>query len=88
MLNKLVAHTIETGAVTAITAGVDLALFLLYKQEFVHLVPYVFHFRYLSQIIESVQRYHIGQTVRRDVFSFCHSSLHSRIDTQMPYSPP
>lgn len=39
MLNKLVAHTIETGAVTAVTAGVDLVLFLIYKQEFVHLVP-------------------------------------------------
>ncbi|PFH47411.1 hypothetical protein AMATHDRAFT_42953 [Amanita thiersii Skay4041] len=39
MLTKLVIHTIETGAVTVVTASVEVALFLKYKNNYLHLVP-------------------------------------------------
>lgn len=39
MLNKLVINTIETGAATALTAGVELILYCLYKESLIHFVP-------------------------------------------------
>lgn len=39
MVNKLIIHAIETGAVTAVTALVDLVLFELYKDTSIHQAP-------------------------------------------------
>jgi hypothetical protein len=36
MVNKLVLHAIETGAITAVTALVDLVLFELYSNTSIH----------------------------------------------------
>ncbi|KAK2465489.1 hypothetical protein APHAL10511_002381 [Amanita phalloides] len=39
LINKLIVHTVETGVVTVITAIVDLALYLKYPDNFLHIVP-------------------------------------------------
>ncbi|KAJ7127438.1 hypothetical protein C8R43DRAFT_1027992 [Mycena crocata] len=39
LIKKLLYHTVETGAVTAITAGVELILFILYPETFLDEIP-------------------------------------------------
>ncbi len=39
VINKLIIHAIETGAVTAVTALVDLVLFERYKHTSIHQAP-------------------------------------------------
>ncbi|KAF7328353.1 hypothetical protein MVEN_02550800 [Mycena venus] len=39
IITKLIYHTVETGAVTAITAGIELVLFLVYPTTFLDDVP-------------------------------------------------
>ncbi|KAJ6592590.1 hypothetical protein B0H19DRAFT_1245447 [Mycena capillaripes] len=39
IMNKLIYHTVETGAVTAISAIVEVVLFLVYPQYFFHEIP-------------------------------------------------
>ncbi|KAF7348882.1 hypothetical protein MVEN_01408400 [Mycena venus] len=39
IIKKLIYHTVETGAVTAIAAGVELALFLVYPDTFLDEIP-------------------------------------------------
>ncbi|KAJ6464736.1 hypothetical protein C8R47DRAFT_67338 [Mycena vitilis] len=40
LITKLIYHTIETGAITAITAGIELALFLAYPSTTLDIAPY------------------------------------------------
>lgn len=40
-MTRLVRNTIETGAVTAVAAGVELVLFLVIPQTNYHVTPYV-----------------------------------------------
>ncbi|PFH46699.1 hypothetical protein AMATHDRAFT_7492 [Amanita thiersii Skay4041] len=40
ILTKLIIHTVETGAITALTTSADVVLFLMYKDTYLHLVPY------------------------------------------------
>jgi hypothetical protein len=39
IITKLIYHTVETGAVTAIVAILDMVLFLVYPQYLFHVVP-------------------------------------------------
>jgi len=39
LLTILIVNTVETGAITVVTAGVDLTLFLLFQENFLHQVP-------------------------------------------------
>jgi hypothetical protein len=39
LITKLIYHTIETGAVTAAVAVVDLILFVTFNDNFLHEVP-------------------------------------------------
>jgi len=39
LIKKLIINAIETGAITAVTAGLDLALFLIYPDTNLHLCP-------------------------------------------------
>lgn len=41
LLKRLIVNTVETGAITAVTAGADLILYLANKDNYLHLLPYV-----------------------------------------------
>ncbi|KAF9450341.1 hypothetical protein P691DRAFT_773990 [Macrolepiota fuliginosa MF-IS2] len=67
MINKLIVHAIETGAVTAITALVDLIFFELYKDTSLHQAPALLLGKlYTNALMVSLN----GRQRRRDSIEF------------------
>ncbi|KAF8874412.1 hypothetical protein BD779DRAFT_1566644 [Infundibulicybe gibba] len=84
MVSKLMANTIQTGAVTAIAAGVELILFLVYKNNNYHEAPAFLLGKLYSNVLLAnlnarVQNKRLGDDVQ--FMSTAHSSENARSET-------
>jgi len=72
LLTRLIVNTVETGAITAVTAGVDLLLYLLWQDNFLHQVPAFILGKLYSNVVLAILNSRKRQFSERD-----DSSLHT-----------